>query len=175
MRLSCAAAVTLALLSPLAAHAQGDGTQLSAGYSYARLEDSSLHGWTASLAFKARGSLSLVAEASGHYGDLEGADLTRLSLFGGPRLNFGSGSTRPFVHVLAGVVRSSVGISVLGVSISESSTDLGGAAGAGIDFGLGSGRWSLRLQADYVGVRAEGDTQFDPRASVQAVYRLGGK
>jgi hypothetical protein len=185
MRLPCAAALTFVLLSPPVASAQEGGVQLSAGYSYGRTHiesllpeepavSESLHGWTASLAFKAAGSLFVAAEATGHYGDLEGADLTRLALFAGPRFRFGSGSIRPFVHALAGVVRTSAGIEVLGVSISEGSSDFGGAAGAGVDFALGQGRWSLRLQGDYMGVRAEGGTLYDPRASAQAVYRLGG-
>ena len=168
-----AAALIPFLLAPLSAHAQ-DGHSLSAGYSYGQAEDESLHGWTASLAFRLHGPLSLVAEATGHYGGLEGADLTRVSLLAGPRWSFGSGSTRPFVQALAGAVRSSVGIEVLDVSISESSTDFGGAAGAGIDIGLG-GRWALRLQGDYALVVAEGETRGDPRASAQAVYRWGGK
>ena len=170
-----AATLSLALLSPLSVSAQeGRGTTLAGGYSYGRVEGESLHGWTASLAFRLGGPLSLVAEATGHYGDLgEGTSFTRLSLFGGPRLGFGAGSARPFVHLLAGVVRSSAGVDAGPVSISVKSTDLGGAAGAGVDFRL-SDRWSLRVQGDYLLVRADEETQGDPRASVAAVYRFGG-
>jgi opacity protein-like surface antigen len=168
-----AAAVALLLVAPAAAIAQEGGAQLAAGYSYARSEGESLHGWTASVAVPAGRTLSLVGEASTHYGEQDLADLTRLSLFAGPRLGFGSGSPRPFVHLLAGVVRTSASISVRGVTISESATDLGGAAGAGLDFRLGD-RWSLRLQGDYVLVKAETETLTDPRASLAAVYRFGG-
>jgi opacity protein-like surface antigen len=174
MRLPCAAAVTLALLSPLAADAQERGAQLAGGYSYGRTEGTSLHGWTASLAFPlGGGSLSLVAEATGQYGELDGGTSSRrLSFLGGPRFTFGSGSARPFVHVLAGAVRTSGVVTVGPVSISLSSTDFGGAAGGGVDFRLAD-RWSLRVQADYLAVRAEGETQGDPRASVAAVWKLG--
>jgi len=175
MRLPCAAAVTLALVWPVIAHAQDGRAQLSAGYSYLRSEGQSLHGWTAALGLGTGGSLSLVADAAGHYGDAPlGGDVTRLSLFAGPRLSFGSGSPRAFVHALAGVVRTSSGVTVRGVTISETATDLGGAAGAGLDFRL-NGRWSLRLQGDYVLVRTDPETLKDPRASVSAVYHLGGK
>ena len=174
MRLPCAAAAMFALLSPVIAQAQESRAQLSAGYSYARSEGESLHGWTASLSLGRGGALSLVAEATEHYGTLQGTDLTRLSLFAGPRLGFGGGSPRPFVQVLAGLVRTSASISTGTIKISETASDLGGAAGAGLDFRLGE-RWSLRLQGDYVLVKADPDTLKDPRASVSAVYRLGGK
>ena len=66
----------------------------------------------------------------------------------GPRVTFGGGRLRPFVHVIGGVVRSKASISVFDVEISESSTDFGGAAGGGFDLGFGE-RWALRLAADY--------------------------
>jgi hypothetical protein len=165
---------TLALLAPAAAHAQEAGVQLGGGYSYLHSDGGSFHGWTASLAWGRGGALSLVAEATTHYGEQDLTDITRQSLFAGPRFGFGGGSPRPFVEVLAGVVRSSASITVRGVKISDTSTDFGAAGGAGLDFRLGA-RWSLRLQGDYVLTSGDGETLKDPRASLSAVWHLGGK
>ena len=109
---------------------------------------------------------------SGHYGTVEGTDLSALSVMAGPRFTFGGGRLRPFVHVIGGLVRSKESISVFDVEISESSTDFGGAAGGGVDIGL-SGRWALRLAADYRVVDADDGTASDPRFSVGVAYGFG--
>ena len=92
----------------------------------------------------------------------------------GPRFTFGGGRLRPFVHVIGGVVRSKASISVFDVEISESITDFGGAAGGGLDIGLG-GRWALRLAADYRVVNADDETAGDPRFSAGVAYRFGAR
>jgi outer membrane protein with beta-barrel domain len=171
MRLPCAVAVTVALLTPAVARGQDGLTNVAAGYSYGRSDDESLHGWTASLSVRITGSLSAVGEVTGQYGTVEGTDVSRLALLAGPRFTFGRGSARPFVHLLLGAVRNSAGITVQGVSISENETDFGGAAGGGAD--IGRGRWAARLQVDYLLVKADDETRGDPRASVAVVYRFG--
>jgi hypothetical protein len=113
------------------------------------------------------------AEIGAHYGTLDGGtDFARQSFLAGPRLNFRAGRATPFVRVLAGAVRSSEGITVQGVNISSRRTNLGTAAGGGLDLALGR-HWGLRMQGDYFLVRTDGDMVGDPRAALGISYRLG--
>jgi opacity protein-like surface antigen len=170
-----AAVVVLGL--PPAAQAQaaaGSGEprgDLFAGYSYLRSGDASLHGGMVSLAWRLTGPLSLVAEAASHRGTVDGEDVTSTSLLGGARFSFGGRSFRPFLQALAGAARTSRGISIFGVDITEKSTGFAGAAGAGVDFGVGS-RWAVRVQGDYRVAKEDTETVKDPRVSVGAVLRF---
>ena len=133
------------------------------------------HGWHAALGWGLSRRLGLVLDASGHTGETTfGDDVDVLSLMAGPRLVFGGGRFRPFVHVIGGVVRASSGIDIFEVDITESETDFGGAAGGGVDIGFGD-RWALRLAGDYRVVKADSGTTSDPRFSAGAVYRFGAK
>ena len=169
MRPLAAALVLLAVAVPVpAAHA----SDLFAGYSMLAADDT-LHGWHAAFGLGLSGRLGLVVDASEHYGDAgDGTDLAVLSLMAGPRFTFAAGRTRPFVHVLAGAVRTRAGIDVFEVEISEKSTGFGGAAGGGLDLGLGE-RWAARLAADYRFASVDGETEGDPRLSAGVVYRFG--
>ena len=174
MRTSPFAVLLLAAMAAGPASAQDEArSDAFAGYSMLRSGDSTLHGWNAALGLGFSRRLALVVDLSGHDGsDEEGTDVSALALMGGPRLAFSTGRTRPFVHVLAGVVRSKAGIEVSGVDISETSTDAGGAAGGGIDFGFGA-RWAARAAADYRVMRIERETVGDPRISIGIVRRFG--
>lgn len=145
------------------------------GYSYARASDEGVHGWSATLGYNFTWHLEVEAEVSAHYGSFDnGTELGRQSFLAGPRLNFRTGRVTPFVRALAGAVRTSTGITVQNVHISARETDLGGAAGGGLDVALGR-HWGLRLQGDYFLVRADGETVGDPRAAFGVSYRLGAK
>lgn len=145
------------------------------GYSYARASDESLHGWSATFGYNFTRLLEVEAEVSAHHGSFDnGTDLGRQSFLAGPRLNFRAGRVTPFVRALAGAVRTSSGITVQNVDISARRTDLGGAAGAGLDVAMGR-HWGVRLQGDYFLVRAEGETVSDPRGALGVTYRLGRK
>jgi hypothetical protein len=171
MKLLAVAALALAAV-PVAAPAQDARADLFAGYSMLKAEDDTLHGWQAALGFPLSGRLGLVVDVSGHQGTgADGTDLSALALMAGPRLWLSQGRVRPFVHVIAGVVRSKAGIEVSNVEISESATDFGGAAGGGVDVGFGA-RWALRGAADYRVVKVEDGTAKDPRVTVGFVYRL---
>ena len=169
-----AAAAIAVLVAATGAAAQDRPHDLSAGYSLLATDGETLHGWYAAAGFRLSGRLGLVADASGHYGTAEdGSDLSVFALMAGPRFTFAAGRTRPFLHLLAGVARTKVSVVPFeGVSVSESSTDFGGAAGGGIDLGFGA-RWAARLAADYRLVAAEGETVGDPRLSAGIVYRFG--
>jgi hypothetical protein len=145
------------------------------GYSYGRVEDEGLHGWTATLGYNLNYWLELETELAGHHGRFgNGTDVGRLSILAGPRVNFRVGRTTPFVRMLAGAVRTTTGITVQDVDISARATDLGGAAGAGIDVGVGR-RWGLRVHGDYFLLRSQGQTIGDPRAAFGLSYRLGAR
>ena len=132
-----------------------------------------MHGWHASLGKGVSGRIGLLLDVSGHQGsDAEGTDVSGLSLMAGPRVTFGGGRLRPFVHVIGGVVRSKASVSVFDVQISESSTNFGGAAGGGFDLGFGH-RWAFRLAGDYRVVKGDEETARDPRFSAGVVYRFG--
>ena len=145
------------------------------GYSYGRVLDEGLHGWSATVGYNVNYWLEVEGEVAAQHGRYDnGTDLGRLSFLGGPRVNFRTGRATPFVRVLAGAVRTSTGLTVQGVNISARETGLGGAAGAGIDLGVGR-RWGVRLQGDYFLVRSEGQTVSDPRAAFGISYRLGSR
>lgn len=165
--------VALVLATPLsAAAADAPKAELFGSYSYVRGDEVSLSGWNGAIDYSLGRSFGLEASASGHYGSELGTDVSRQSLFLGPRLAWRRQAFTPFLHALGGVVRSSAGISVFDVSIRETETDLGGALGAGVDVGVG-GNWAVRVQGDYLLRKAESETEGDPRASVGIVYRAG--
>jgi len=146
-----------------------------AGYSMLASDGETMHGWHAALGWGLSGRFGLVLDVSGHQGsDAEGTDVSMLSLMAGPRVTFGGGRLRPFVHVIGGMVRSKASVSVFDVEISESSTDFGGAAGGGFDVGSGN-RWAFRLAGDYRVVKVDEETASDPRFSAGVVYRFGAR
>ena len=173
---SLAVAVML-LAGPAAAVAQDASKgDVFTGYSMLASEGEAKHGGHAALGWGVWGpSLGLLFDVSGHQGrDIEGTDVSVLSLMAGPRGTFGTGRLRPFVYVIGGVVRSKASVSVFDVEISESSTDFGGAAGGGLDIGLGA-RWAVRLAGDYRLVSVEGETTDEPRFSAGVVYRFAAR
>jgi opacity protein-like surface antigen len=178
------------LAGPLAA-ADGHGTDLFGGYSFAHVEDSSRHGGNLAAGFDL-GPLSGFVDTSFHRGSQYGVDVSDLTLMAGPGLRFGSrGRTVFFVRALGGVLRSRASIGVYDVDISESSTRLGFMGGGGADFRV-SAKLAVRLQADYLifdselggaascvpGVPSCDDTGGDGwssgyRVSAGVVYRFG--
>jgi hypothetical protein len=152
---------------------QDRGTDGFAGYSMLRSGEENLHGWHVALGIGVSGRVGILVDASGHQAtDASGTDLSAFSVMAGPRVSFGGGRVRPFLHVLAGLVRSKAGIEVSGVEITESTSDAGGAAGGGVDLGFGE-RWALRGAADYRLTKADDETVGDPRFSAGVVYRFG--
>ncbi len=143
--------------------------ELFAGYSFVRSDQQNLNGWNASLAVGLAGSLSLVGDASGHYGS---AGRRQLNLMAGPGLAFlRGGPAVVFVHALVGLHRESVTIQVFDLSISEDDNRFGLQFGGGVDIRAG-GKWAVRLQGDYQWSRAQGASVKGTRLSAGVVYRL---
>jgi opacity protein-like surface antigen len=173
--LRLAATLAAALGSTTAAAQDAWNNDVFAGYSMLAVGEKTFHGWHAALGWGLSGRLDLVLDVSGHSGrSLFGDDVDVLSVMAGPRFVFGSGRFRPFVHVIGGLVRSTQGIPIFEVDITESATDLGGAAGGGVDIGFGD-RWALRIAGDYRAVKTDAETLTDPRFSAGVVYGFGAK
>ena len=145
------------------------------GPSYLHVDDESLYGGSVAYARYLSRSFGVVLDASLHFGSGEGLDLRVLNLSAGPRWAFNrSGGTSVFVQALFGLRRDSTSLSVLDVSISESDSRFGMAAGAGVDVRL-SPRWALRVAGDYQYSKSEGETLDGFRVSAGAVYRFGAR
>jgi hypothetical protein len=168
------AAALLLAAGPTAAPAQGASNHDAlGGYSMLAGDGEAMHGWHAALGWGFSRRLGLLLDASGHQGsDAGGTDVTDLSLMAGPRVTFGGGRLRPFLHAIGGIVRSKASVGIFDVEISESATDLGGAAGGGFDLGFRD-RWALRLAGDYRVVKGDEETARDPVFSAGVVYRFG--
>ena len=125
------------------------GTDLFAGYSYAKLDDASRHGASLALGFHALGPVAGFVDLGAHWGSQEGTSRSDLTLMAGPGVRFGSrGGTLVFVRALAGVVRDTSSLGVLDVDISESESAFGVLAGGGVDVRV-SRSLALRAQGDY--------------------------
>lgn len=148
-RLLAVVATSLALAAPAPA-AEDQGTDVSAGYSFAKIGDVSRHGANAAAGFELFGPIDGFVDASAHWGSSEGTDIDDLTLMAGPGVRFGKrGGTVVFLRALAGLVRDRASIAVLDVEISESRSAFGLLAGGGVDFPI-TKTLALRAQGDYL-------------------------
>ena len=186
-RLPAILAVLLALAAPVAA-AERQGTDLFAGYSFAKVEDVSRHGGNLGLGFDLFGPIDGFVDASAHWGSAESTSIDDLTLMAGPGVRFGKrGGTLIFARVLAGLVKDRASIRVLDVDISESRSGFGLLAGGGVDVPI-TRALAARAQADYLlwspgGGEAnclaigcptgDGDWASGFRASAGIVFRFG--
>ena len=186
-RLPAILAVLLALVAPVAA-AERQGTDLFAGYSFAKVEDVSRHGGNLALGFDLFGPIDGFVDASAHWGSVESESRDDFTLMAGPGVRFGKrGGTLVFARVLAGLVKDRASITVLDVDISESRTGFGLLAGGGVDVPI-TRALAVRGQADYLlwspgGGEAnclaigcptgDGNWASGFRASAGVVYRFG--
>jgi opacity protein-like surface antigen len=181
----CQRAALLAAFCALAAAGSGPACAETlppdafAGYSFARVDEVSRHGANLALAFHLFGPVTGFVDTSAHWGgdgSLGSSDFTAMA---GPGARFGRpGRTVVFARVVAGLLRDRWSVSVLDVSISESTSRFGLLAGCGVDFPVAR-RLAIRAQADYLwnDVPPEdeiaGLTSTGFRASAGIVYRFG--
>ncbi len=175
------------LSAPLLAQAQdAPRTEIFGGYSYLRADDNvdgiDLHGWNASFAGNFNKWFGLVADFSGHYGDvtlLPGlkADINAHIFTVGPRFSYrGNERVTPFGHVLLGAARSGSTFfdPTLGkVKSSDSAFAL--IVGGGLDAKVTKNIAIRLFQADYVLTRFDDDNQHNFRVSTGVVLRLGSQ
>ena len=100
------------------------------GYSHARHVNKETDGFQAGLDVSLGHSFGLEVSVSGHYKSELGNDLSWTSLFAGPRYAWRGERLTPFLHAQGGVVRSSSGIEVFDVSITEKARALAGSLAA---------------------------------------------
>ena len=172
-RLLAVLAASLALAAPVAA-SEGQGTDLFAGYSFAKIDDVNRNGANAALGFDLFGPIDAFVDASAHWGSSEGTSLDDLTLMAGPGVRFGKrGRAVVFVRALAGLVQDRASITVLDVDISESSSRFGVLAGGGVDFPVAR-KLALRAQGDWLWNDVpEGSKSSGLRASAGIVWRFG--
>jgi opacity protein-like surface antigen len=170
----CLTAPALAQDVPTAGPGAEPRAEVFAGYSYAHLGDEDLpYGWNLAAAYNLNRRLAVVVDGSGQYGSVQGVELDQLTLTAGPSGTFGRGGPASvFVHALFGLVRTSAGISVLGVTISESRSDFGMLFGGGVDVKLGA-KLAFRLQGDYERIQADEGGEDGYRLSAGVVLRVG--
>jgi opacity protein-like surface antigen len=182
-RLPVALAALLALPAPLAA-AERQGTDVFAGYSFARIDNVNRNGANAAVGFDLFGPVDGIVDASAHWGSSGAESLSDLTLMAGPGARFGKrGGMVFFVRALAGLVRDRTSIAVLDVDISESSSRFGVLVGGGLDFPI-TKKLALRAQGDYLwndlapGIASGSDSgevsrSSGFRVSAGIVYRFG--
>ncbi len=149
------------------------GTDLFAGYSFAKIDETNRHGANLALGFDLFGPLSGFVDTSFHRGKESGVNLDDLTLMAGPGVRFGKrGGTVFYVRALAGLVQDKGTISILDVDISETSKRFGVLGGGGVDFRVAK-KLAVRLQGDYLWNDVDEGKASGFRASAGIVYRLG--
>ena len=150
------------------------GTDLFAGYSFARVNELGRHGGNAWIGFDLVGPFAGFVDASAHWGQGTGLDRSDVTLMAGPGVRFGKrGGTVFFVRALAGVLRERASIGVLDVDIGESSNRLGAMGGGGVELRIAK-RWAACLTGDYLWNNAkDGGKKSGFRASAGIVRRFG--
>ncbi len=150
------------------------GTDVFAGYSFARIDEVGRHGGDAWIGFDLVGPFAGFVDASAHWGQGTGLDRSDLTLMAGPGVRFGKrGGTVFFVRALAGVLRERASIGVLDVDISESTNRLGGMGGGGVERRIAK-RWAACLTGDFLWNNAkDGGKKSGFRASAGIVRRFG--
>ncbi len=162
------------LLAAGPTEAQERKVGLYAGYTFLKAEDGNLNGLRLSPEYRLNRLVSVVGDLSAEWGSFSSTDTTLLSGLGGLRFGFGAGTTRLFVHALAGAVRvSSSDQSSAGITFSAAATGLGLDGGGGVEFTMGPSV-KMRLGADYLRRRVNAAglilTANDFRATVGLVF-----
>lgn len=153
------AAVLLAL--PLFAQAQdAPKVEIFGGYSYLRANSEGdgldLHGWNASAAVNFTKWAGIVADFSGHYGDVTVApgvspDVSTYLFLLGPRFSYRKHNVlTPFGHVLLGVSRLHTSYNAFGTRIRDRDSSFAMAIGGGLDAKVHKNLAIRLFQADYV-------------------------
>lgn len=174
--------LVLLLLLPLPSAAQDTPrAEFFGGYSFLHTFDQpnsveNLQGWNGALQINFNQRFSLVADFSGHYGDVLLGPAPQIPLetdvhtyLFGPRVSWRSERTTAFAHVLVGGSRYASDFAGFDLD----SNVFAAAFGGGLDIGL-SQRVAVRaLQADYLLHRVNGVNLNNVRISAGVVFRFG--
>jgi len=147
--------------------------EVSAGYSYLRLGGSggvNQHGGSVSVAGNLNNWLGIVGDFGAYHNSSFGASLNTYTFMFGPRLSLRAGRVTPFVQTLFGGAH----LKASGFGFSSGITPFAASVGGGVDLQL-SRHIALRPQVDYIALRSHGSTQNAGRASLDLVFRFGGR
>jgi hypothetical protein len=146
------------------------------GYSYMRFDSrplgfsssSNLNGWNGAIAYNFTDTLSLAADASGHYGNSISAYTYSLV----PQYSYRWERSRAFAQFLLGKAQNTVDI-VQPTRSGFESTSLALGGGAGYDWDYND-RYTIRaVQVDYVHTHTFSHGQSDVRVSAGLIVHFG--
>ncbi len=131
-----------------------------------------MNGGSASLAVNANHWLGLVGNFGGYVGHVPGTFSGETYTFG-PRFSYRKLDRRivPFAQALFGGSHFSQSTG----GITGGGTQFTFALGGGADLVGPRGRFALRLEGDYFGIRSSGSTTPSMRLGIGIVYRIGKK
>jgi Outer membrane protein beta-barrel domain len=144
--------------------------EIFGGYSYADAEVSNISkGWNGAVAGNFTNWFGVVGDVSGHYNSqntvgIEGETVanveTKIHVYTftlGPQFTVHIGRVAPFVHLLAGIARTSLSVSEHGgnvnFSVSDSSNGFAGITGGGLDIEVTRPLAIRAIQVDYNYIR----------------------
>jgi hypothetical protein len=166
-------AAGILLLACSASAQQTPPVEVSAGYSYLRLGGSgglNQHGGSVSVAGNVNNWFGIVGDFGAYHNSPFGASFNTYTFMFGPRFSLRAGKVTPFVQTLFGGAH----LKASGFGVSSSITPFAASVGGGVDLQL-SRHIDLRPQVDYIALRSHGSTQNVGRASLDLVFRFGGR
>ncbi|HEY6944525.1 MAG TPA: outer membrane beta-barrel protein [Candidatus Acidoferrum sp.] len=144
---------------------------VSVGYSYLREGFSggaNTHGGSVSGAGYFNGWLGIVGDFGVYHLSQSGTSANTFTVLAGPRFSANRrSSVSPFVQALVGADR-------LTVSGFGSTHGFSWSTGGGVDLAV-SRHIAIRPQFDYIGLRFSNGTTHSARASINVVFRFGGR
>jgi len=138
--------------------------EIFAGYSYADAEVSNISkGWNGAVAGNFTNWFEVVGDVSGHYHSQNAVGIegepnveTKINVYtltAGPQFTMRIGRVAPFVHLLAGIARTSLSVSEhagnVNFSVSDRSNGFAGIAGGGLDIEATRSLGIRAIQIDY--------------------------
>jgi hypothetical protein len=165
------AALTVLLLA-IPSYAQGTPLiDVSGGYSLLRTSGVNMNGFNASGDYNANDWFGLAADVGFYHASPSGVGVNTVTYTFGPRLYYRkSDNIVPFAQALFGGSHLSASFG----GFSASTSPFAFAFGGGLDLAIGSsGKFALRPEFNYFGLRTSGNTANSVRISVGIVYHIG--
>ena len=161
MRKLIGVALFLCLASLMAA-AQESGTSkadIFGGYQYTKFDGGlSANGFNGAVTGNLNRWLGVTADFSGAYGSQSGVDTKTYTYTFGPQISMHSGKVTPFAHALFGGVHESASASILGTTVSASSSGFAFMLGGGLDLKVAKSMSFRAIQFDWLSLHSNGAT-----------------
>jgi hypothetical protein len=148
--------------------------ELSASYSFLREggnDGVNSNGGSISVAGNLNRWAGLVGDFGAYHAAPFGAGLNTYTFLVGPRFTYRKpAGIQPFVQILVGGAH----LTASAGGVSDAISGFAYSTGGGVDLGF-SKRIAIRPQIDYIGIRSNGNTLNNVRASVGVVFRFGSR